>query len=255
MTSLTLREIKNTFNKKAGSNTFYYGSIVRPISYPLTYLVIKLGLQSPNKATMWGMLFGLISACCFILSATDERYLIGGALGYFLFNIFDVIDGNLARVFNKATYFGKFLDGFVDTIIEGAMIVGILGGAYLKYESSWYFYGSLLLTWFFLLAAVLMNRYSFTSRWMKSEVKAGSDASSYIFSSPKFPIKPTMNFLTDIRVYAILSAPAFAYSEIWVGVFALSVFLMSLLLWVVFGIDSYKVLNVPRLSKWDSRNK
>ena len=84
-----------------------------PAAWPLTVMAARLGM-SPNGATL---AHAAISAVGLALMASASTTLF--ALGLFLFvlaKISDSVDGNLARLQDRASYFGKYFDGLVDMI-------------------------------------------------------------------------------------------------------------------------------------------
>lgn len=76
---------------------------------------------TPNVATFLGLLLNVLTAA--VLASGHLR--IGGALALFA-GIFDMFDGALARVQNKKTIFGAFLDSTLDRYSEGLVLLGIL---------------------------------------------------------------------------------------------------------------------------------
>ena len=86
--------------------------IVRPLA--------AIGV-TPNVATFLGLLLSGLTAG--VLATGQLR--IGGALAL-VAGIFDMFDGALARVQNKKTTFGAFLDSTLDRYSEGLVLLGIL---------------------------------------------------------------------------------------------------------------------------------
>lgn len=87
--------------------------------------IIALGLNalglSPNALTLIG--FG---AMCLIGLVLAGGYLaLGGAL-IIAAGIFDALDGTLARLTNRVSKFGAFLDSTTDRFAEGAIFLGIM---------------------------------------------------------------------------------------------------------------------------------
>jgi CDP-diacylglycerol--glycerol-3-phosphate 3-phosphatidyltransferase len=76
---------------------------------------------TPNVATFLGLLLNGLTAA--VLAAGHLR--IGGALALFA-GIFDMFDGALARVQDKKTVFGAFLDSTLDRYAEGLVLLGLL---------------------------------------------------------------------------------------------------------------------------------
>ncbi|MBM3541018.1 MAG: CDP-alcohol phosphatidyltransferase family protein [Actinobacteria bacterium] len=84
-----------------------------PAAWPLTVAAARLGL-SPNGATA---LHAAISAAGLILMASASKTLFAfGLILFVLAKISDSVDGNLARLQDRASYFGKYVDGLVDMI-------------------------------------------------------------------------------------------------------------------------------------------
>ncbi len=79
----------------------------------------RLGL-TPNAVTVLGFLGNCIVAL--VLARGWERP--GGVL-VLLVNAFDMLDGALARVQNRQTRFGAFLDSTLDRYSEGALLFGV----------------------------------------------------------------------------------------------------------------------------------
>jgi len=92
----------------------------RQIAEWLAHVLERTGV-TPSQLTMIGLLLNLIVAG--ILATGHLR--VGGAL-VLLAGAFDMLDGALARVANRATTFGAFLDSTVDRFAEAAILLGLL---------------------------------------------------------------------------------------------------------------------------------
>jgi len=55
----------------------------------------------------------------------EQQYLSIGALLYFLCNIFDCADGQIARLKKNGTFVGRAIDGFIDYVVSIAVFLGI----------------------------------------------------------------------------------------------------------------------------------
>jgi CDP-diacylglycerol--glycerol-3-phosphate 3-phosphatidyltransferase len=101
-----------------------FGSRIQQQARRLAELVVRplaaIGV-TPNVATFLGLLLNGLTAA--VLAAGHLR--IGGALALFA-GIFDMFDGALARVQNKKTVFGAFLDSTLDRYSEGLVLLGVL---------------------------------------------------------------------------------------------------------------------------------
>ena len=86
---------------------------------------IALGLNAlgmtPNALTIIGFL-----AMCVIGVVLANGYLALGGVLIILAGIFDALDGSLARLTNRVTKFGAFLDSTTDRFAEGAVYLGIM---------------------------------------------------------------------------------------------------------------------------------
>ena len=79
-----------------------------------------LGL-SPNGLT----LIGFIAMCLIGLILANGHMALGGVL-IIAAGIFDALDGSLARLTNRVSKFGAFLDSTTDRFAEGAIFLGIM---------------------------------------------------------------------------------------------------------------------------------
>jgi phosphatidylglycerophosphate synthase len=84
-----------------------------PLALPLTVLALKLNL-TPNKVSFARLFIALVALV--LMSRTNMAVFWAGIVLFFVFVIMDSVDGNIARVTDKASYYGKFLDGFIDNL-------------------------------------------------------------------------------------------------------------------------------------------
>jgi CDP-diacylglycerol---glycerol-3-phosphate 3-phosphatidyltransferase len=103
--------------------------IIYIIIQPLVKLLIKLGL-TPNIITSLGLVFNIVAATVFIIGGEqgvkgDFSY-IGWGCGLILFaGLFDMLDGQVARLGNMASHFGALYDSVLDRYSELVMFLGI----------------------------------------------------------------------------------------------------------------------------------
>ena len=83
---------------------------------------------SPNGWSSIGLVFAFASA--FIYGWNIEFSLIIGGIFLLAAGFFDIVDGQVARVSQKITKFGSFLDSAFDKIAEVAVFLGILVGGF-----------------------------------------------------------------------------------------------------------------------------
>ena len=83
---------------------------------------------SPNGWSCIGLAFAFASA--FIYGINMEFALIIGGVVLLIAGFFDIVDGQVARVSQKITKTGGFLDSVFDKIAEVAIFLGILVGGF-----------------------------------------------------------------------------------------------------------------------------
>src|SRR3989338_11099122 len=123
----SLKEVKQSFNASAASQPLIFSRIIRPLSFYVTYVVLRFGMNA-YQANVVGLLFGVVGSAFFILGGP---YLLWGVLSYLLFLVFDFVDGNVARVTDSVSYLGKFIDGVVDMFVETSIPLSLTIGYFL----------------------------------------------------------------------------------------------------------------------------
>ena len=83
---------------------------------------------SPNGWSCIGLVFAFASA--FVYGWNVEYSLIIGGVILLVAGFFDIVDGQVARVSQKVTRAGGFLDSVFDKIAEVAIFLGILVGGF-----------------------------------------------------------------------------------------------------------------------------
>jgi len=107
---MTLNEIKASlpdFKKTSDSKHFWVRFFVRPLSFPTTWLLLKLGL-SANQVTFASI--ALSGAAGFMYSQGGySQFIIGAGLSHGAL-LLDSVDGNMARVTGTSGPLGWMLD-------------------------------------------------------------------------------------------------------------------------------------------------
>ena len=83
---------------------------------------------SPNGWSCIGLIFAFASS--FIYGLSVEFSLILGGIILLIAGFFDIVDGQVARVSQKVTKSGGFLDSVFDKVAEVAIFLGILIGGF-----------------------------------------------------------------------------------------------------------------------------
>ncbi len=85
---------------------------------------------TPNQVTIISLILGIISGIFFSLG--EHTYTITAGLLYFLSTVFDQCDGEVARLKQMETEFGRKLDIIVDAIANAVIVIGITIAVYVK---------------------------------------------------------------------------------------------------------------------------
>lgn len=93
-----------------------------PMAWPLTVIAARLN-ASPNQITALRTI--LIASGALGIACPAPWSLPGGLALYLMAVIADSIDGNLSRLQDSASYFGKYFDGLVDMLADLALPVAI----------------------------------------------------------------------------------------------------------------------------------
>jgi phosphatidylglycerophosphate synthase len=102
---------------------------------PLAFLVVKLAAPTPVSANHLSLMsLGSGLAAGFFFWQGDRAALLAGAIAYFICNIFDCADGQLARLRNSRSFVGYLLDGSADYLSAIAVYIGIAHGLFVRHE-------------------------------------------------------------------------------------------------------------------------
>jgi len=118
---VTIEEIRKIGQPKEilATHSPYSVHVLRKISPYFTKLFIALGI-SANQVSILGILIGILSA---ILLISGTSSMLVGCLLYQLWNLFDSIDGEIARVRNVKTLSGKYLETIGEAIAECCFVL------------------------------------------------------------------------------------------------------------------------------------
>lgn len=109
--------------KEIGQATAY------KILNPLVRLLVRMGV-TPNTVTSIGLIINIFAAVIFIYGAefgarNDLSYLGWGGLTILFAGMFDMLDGQVARIGNMSSKFGALYDSVLDRYSELIMFLGI----------------------------------------------------------------------------------------------------------------------------------
>jgi phosphatidylglycerophosphate synthase len=105
---------------------------------PIAFLLVKLLQRSPvtpNQLSLLGLGAGVAAGLLFARGDADaSRY---AALAYFVCNVLDCADGQLARLTGTKSFAGYILDGVIDHLSGIAVFLGIGCGLMVEHPSRW----------------------------------------------------------------------------------------------------------------------
>ncbi len=96
---------------------------------PVVHGMIKIGV-TPNFITTTGLLLNILAACIFLYAgmkgSREDLYYIGWGGGIILFaGLFDMLDGQVARIGNMSSTYGALYDSVLDRYSELTVFFGI----------------------------------------------------------------------------------------------------------------------------------
>lgn len=128
MVKYTYNYIKKSLpSKKNGRSSFWTRIIVRPLSFPFTYLFINSGWTA-NKVSIlsWYVIFVASLLMCF----NNFWLILSGIILVFFWHVLDCVDGNIARCKKKKTYMGDFYDAIAGYGPYSFTTIGLSVAAY-----------------------------------------------------------------------------------------------------------------------------
>jgi CDP-diacylglycerol--glycerol-3-phosphate 3-phosphatidyltransferase len=95
--------------------------LVTAIISPIARLLLRMRI-SPDAITI----LGTIATCTAAFTLVPKGHLIAGGLTVTAFALFDLLDGTMARLSNRVSEFGKFLDSTLDRIADAAVFGSVI---------------------------------------------------------------------------------------------------------------------------------
>lgn len=117
---VTIAEVRASQDLSKTSLPYVMRYVFIPIAWVLTVAASRLGL-SANAVTTARWVLYVVAAV--MIAQTSQTFFVVGLALYLLSVLSDSVDGNLSRLNDSASYFGKFLDGFID--IVGDLVLSI----------------------------------------------------------------------------------------------------------------------------------
>ena len=162
---ITITDVKASFNKKVRDH-FTVKWFGRPIANAITPYFYNNG-WTPNGVTLFRVVVCFIGLACFL-----PPYDWGSALAALAFYhgfIMDCVDGNLSRLQNSATFFGKFVDGLADMLYVGLapLMAGL--GIWINTGEGVYLLGGAFTSCGAIMMQAVRSRVMFFEEWMVAQ--------------------------------------------------------------------------------------
>lgn len=142
----------------------YFGGLLSAIITPL----FVFGRISPNMITYFRYFLGLIAigAAAFV----SDNYLFIPILFYMLgYWELDFVDGDVARVLNKSSFYGRYLEGITDVHIDSLFYLSFAYRLLNQQHSLIWFWVGSICCFMSVLGTLNIDRYAAFRRWIKEE--------------------------------------------------------------------------------------
>ena len=126
--------------------------IYRPLSFLFVKLIYNTNL-TPNQISTAALVFGVLAGLFFAIGS--HIAFVIAAISFFICNVLDCADGQLARLKKNGTRVGRIVDGLIDYITGLSTFIGI-GLAFSSKETFWYAW---ILTGLTAISRALHNMY------------------------------------------------------------------------------------------------
>lgn len=245
---VTLADVKASINPNfpAHFTVKYFG---RPTADLLTPAACALRFDA-NGVTFWRTLVAFAGLAALAWPGPD--WLIVAAAGiFYLCFILDCLDGNLARLFNQASYWGKFMDGLADfAFIQGApFCAGI--GLWLRTGDGTAVVIGASITVATVVSQMIRARLSFMREWMIANSGPLTEAENSAAATPR----RIQSVLGELYIGGTFFAPLILLGAgtrfVWYYLVYLLIFQFAVeILWIAASMREARIiLNRHRVSK------
>ncbi|GAA3763517.1 CDP-alcohol phosphatidyltransferase family protein [Salinactinospora qingdaonensis] len=126
MSGFTLEEVKQRTSRERDS--WWTVWLADPLAFRLVKVVANRTSITPDQLTVAALLLGLGAAACFAVGFWP--FLIAGAALYYLCFLADCMDGKLARLTDRESLFGSWMDYVFDRFRVLVCAIALMGGQY-----------------------------------------------------------------------------------------------------------------------------
>lgn len=207
--TIKISDIKNSLSEKKmeSDQNRVVTPLFRPLSYYLSYLLIKVGF-SANKTSLLSFFFGALSLILLSIPIKEAQFLAITFL--YIWQLLEYCDGNIARILEKASFAGTVIDNLNASSIRTLMPIALGFNTYLSSHTIWAieypaeynlvmgFVTALLLlfcSYYGMITNILIEKYS-------SNKKIEKDTENYTNTMNTF-IKEKKSYLYLLKMYKI----------------------------------------------------
>ena len=165
---LIKKSFKRNYSLYHYSHETYIIYLLSIISYIVTPLFLILKIKA-NTITFINFIIAILSLL--LIFSSKYNYFITGIALYFLFRVFDFCDGNVARINNQATFYGRFLDATLDIFYESFFILAISFYYFKIFKSEEILLLGIISSIFTIYSTCIHDKYASLIRWMNEENK------------------------------------------------------------------------------------
>lgn len=163
-------EVEASFNNEV-RNMAVVRHIGRPIGNALTPFFFNRGWTA-NQMTTLRLGISILAVLVLIAAPPGLRWL--AAVFYYLCFIGDCLDGNLARLSDGASYWGKFYDGVADRFFYAAAPLAAGIGLWRETDLAWPLIAGAVAAMLFTYNDLIANRLQYFRLWMEGQTGPAS---------------------------------------------------------------------------------
>ena len=234
---ISIKNIINSQDYQKVKSVFFFKYILIPLAWPFTWLFVNLGF-SPNNITYLRIVIIIFAYYLILINF--------GFIGFILLYlslILDCTDGQIARVTNTATYFGKYLDGLIDSLFDFFFPIVVAYYLFQQTSEEKVFVLALTASLFNSLYWMVIQRYSLYKRFSSKAVpiKKFNSISSYLNNRLTIDIFDIKYFIFPFFLY-------FNYLEIFLKIMLFINFVVFIIYLIQRSINIYYLINISKKS-------
>jgi phosphatidylglycerophosphate synthase len=227
-----------------------------PAAWPLTWLLLRAGC-GPNAVTAMRLGMGLLALP---LIAQPQLYLHWfGLIAFAVSLVLDQVDGQICRVKNQASYFGKFFDGVADAFTEIPLPVVLGLHVWLRDGAVSSLIAGFVASAVLALIYITLLRYGLLANWVQATapdapVSHHPKLRRFLDTQPMAGIGQFVNvrmplILSDLRYGGLIVAVVFDSLGLYLVLFCILHAAALALLAPLRLLDAYDRFDIHRLSR------